>query len=388
MDLGNIQLSFLSDAFVYGTGPKHTQNTGIALFAVDDNSVAYFSDQGSTQPFCCFDVYVFDISGARTWYCAAGAYTSVGYITSILPLGKGNFLVSLSNGKTYNFGVRNQKLNNASPILLSATANGFQNTCYDSGATHSVYYDGLHNLIAVSWVQAVGQNGSEIYSSVYQVSENGELTRTVDGWTCYTCPSCVPAVPGNPIIYDQTAAGSSDPIGTAGSMSNGISAAVVNVGITGALGVSRESYIVNAGRTGASCTDSNQNFVTTAVNDTFIVEGGFPGPFSSYWLLDTNINGLAGMCFNYQNPDAGSLAIMGDNDVVFTANLLQPSGYNSCYAGGAVITNKNLFLMSSNRDGLYTAPLSGVFNGYNANRRGLALINGTRPISVTGKYKA
>ena len=365
-----------------GNPTRHVKTVGQILFACDDDSCIYFADRGGAVPFC-FDVYVIDVSGAQTWYRAAGAYNVGvgGYIKSLVPIGAGNFLVTLSNGRFYHVTVGNSKLNNSSPILIKPNS-GFTNSCYDSGGLASAYYDSTNRVIAVSWTEAVGQNGAEIYSSIYQVYPNGALSQLVDGWTTYSCSQCSPPVAGDPIIYDQTV-GPSNSYFAAAQLTNGLAVTDYNIAYT-SLVLSRQGYRVTIGKTASSCSDSNLNSVSLTSNDSLYIPVSLVPNFSAYDFVDTNINGLTGLCFQY-NGDTVVYAV-GDN-VLFAATLLPPAGH-TIYEGNVVLTRKNLFLLDGNLTGIYYAPSTAFYNGYNAQKRGLDLINGARPISITGKYKA
>jgi hypothetical protein len=384
-----VQFAYLAGP--YGGVVNYTPGHGISLYVVDDNSCAWIADygptvgpQGQTHR---FDIYVVDAGGAVTWY-TSGTLSGYNYISSVTAFGPGNLLISTNNGLIFHARVANQRLNNTSPILMRPGVTPFSNQCYDVGSTQSVYYDPVTRLLAVAWYQASGELGTNIYSTIYSVDSIGNLTKQVDGYTTYACSGCVPPVPD---AYDQTGGAATGGAHFYGVMTNGISAAI---GGSNPNWFSRLAFDVHAGLTQSGCTAGNGNYVSIRTNDVTNIFG--IGGTNSY-LIDSNIIGIAGMANTEATaPNVGTLYVGGDN-VNYILPIQAPAGsaYSDVGAGPCAITKKYIFLSSyilvgatAYLGGILIVPFTGISNGTLAAHRGVGLVNGARPISVTGKYKA
>lgn len=389
IDLGLINMDLIAGPYG-GLGANNSAGCGLIIFANADDSVTLFIDypnNGLPAPnnWYSVDCRVVDSQGAVTWYSTGNIHAGVDYILSILNLGPGNFLITTSSGHSYNFRVKNLKLNNATPILVSP-GTALSNSCAATSNLHSVYFDPVKNLLAAGFYVPAGQLGTQIYSTVYSVGKNGSLSVSVDGFTQYSCPDCAPPIPN---LYDQTN------VNNSGSNFYGIQSNGIYCGLTYGFpcAVGAISAQINPGQTQPNCDSPNGNFVTSRSNQYFQIPGTSPG---SAWLLDSVIPNLFGTGQADNNSPSGySATAFGVNVSYYvqfssavrffrTTNIAVTPNYIWATGGAPDPITQNVAYGAVYRS---TLPVQ-LDAGGAVSKQAYSVINSVRPISLTGAYKS
>lgn len=389
IDLGVINMDLIAGPYG-GLGANHTAGCGLIIFGNADDSVTLFVDYpnyGLAAPnnWYSVDCRVVDSQGAVTWYSTGNIHAGGDFVISILNLGPGNFLITTSSGHSYNFRVKNLKLNNATPILVPAGI-GLSNSCAAPSNLATVYFDPVKNLLAAGFYVPAGQLGTQIYSTVYNVGKNGSLSVLVDGFTQYSCPDCAPPIPN---LYDQTNVDNSGSTYYA-IQSNGIYSAEVD-GYPCAVGAI--SPQINLGQTQPNCNSPNGNFVTSRSNQYFQISGTSPG---SCWLLDSVILNLFGTGqHDNKSPSGYSATAFGVNVSYYvqfssavqffrTTNIAVTPNYIWATGGGPDPITQNVANGAVYRS---TLPVQ-LDAGGAVSKQAYSVVNSVRPISLTGAYKS
>lgn len=372
-----------------GQGSVTDQSKSAIFCGPDDNSCVVFADyNGATTmwpPLSVannvggFNVFVVDISGKWTYY-SSGPLNPPGhnyfFISSIAPFGGGLFLVTVTCDvtRTYWVQVGNHKLNNVSPIQLTPATNPISNSCYSAG-TPSLFYDGTQKLLAAEFIQPVGQNGDQIYSTIYKVSA-GALGIVNQGYVGYANSSLGIPDPFNLIPVQQSGLNASL------QLSNGINYGVFGFGGTG-FKLARQVLSVNPGVSTSDCVTKNGSYVTAAANDALQIFGNFGG--QNYSLGDSSVPRIVGLMTSNQT----SIYFAGDN---FAAYLKIS---NPTVTPNFALTSKYLFFCDRTMPGytpaqVYYIPIpAGLANGSAITGKLVhPLVNNVRPVSLTGRYKA
>lgn len=377
-NLGALPISAIGPAF-YGQGGVNNATPPQLFCGPDDNSCVYFAvGNGNSDPGVWgkitkgFNVFVVDVSGNFTFYSTGNVESGTTQFSSILPFGAGLFLVTTLAGNTYWVTAANQQTNNHIPILIKKSAYPLSNPCYNS--VQNVFYDASKKILIAGFYQPAGQNGTNIFSSAYSVSP-GLLTLYSQGFVANVQS-------GQPDPFNQTAPAGSG-LNASQLQSNGLTMGLKNFNSGGnPFYLTRQITSVNPGGNTSCGGPGNGATVTTSTNDAlaiFVATGG-----NNYSIGDCSIPRLVGVRQSFGT----TFYIAGDGvSFSFTLNPI-PNNVNNF-----AFTNSHFFFLardgSNNPGQIYVLSRpSLVVNGAAANKRGLGLINGVRPISVSGKYKA
>lgn len=386
INLGDVDMTLLAQNL---GGSLSTEGKNVSvIFACDENSCVYFADNGlASTDINDLNIFVIDASGAITWYQANSSGTDH-YVENITPFGNGNFLISLSNNQTFFAHVANLKLNNASPILIRQSDVPFTNSCYDENL-QGVFYDSVQKLIIAYWYESAGQYGTEVFSSVYRVGNNGILTKLNDGYTGYFCNGCDPPVANSFNQFASSLPPSCPPFNTElnsqGTLSNGLNASMFSLISCSAQSMSSfggYSPKINYGATGSDCSESNNNSV--GVRASFYYETSYA--YGTVPMVDSTIPGMCGI-----NLGGGAPVIMADGIKAYEFLPL----YNGAYLNYNGLLTKNYFFTLGKTvvggvsvPSVFIAPNPGIQRSGVAFRNAYTTVNSSRPISITGAYKS
>ncbi len=128
-------------------------------------------------------------SGDYTLYTVLGSgyYLQLSPSPGVIPLGGNHFLVTCGiygSGATTTFFVSapNVRLNNPIPMIVTAQPVPITCSCRPGNSPNSVFYDPSQNLVAGEFIAPTGQDGGQIYNSIYKL--NGyNLTKIAEGLT-------------------------------------------------------------------------------------------------------------------------------------------------------------------------------------------------------------
>lgn len=344
------------------------------IFAVDDNSFAVFRwDSGVQTPNYSWECFVIDVPTlAITHYASTGM--SGNLQSAPLVFGPGNFLLIWNDGTSYNFSVRNLKLNNASPILVPYSTGIISTPCYNQ--VTKIFYCSGQRLVAVgSYYPNGGAGFGPVFSRNYSITGAGApLPLGPGGYAGWytTAPSFDP--------WNKT--GLLLPVSNQQINTNGIDLGFVAGNPTK---IARSAYALTSGGGGGTqgCPASVFNGTATPSGDQIVDSLGTA--FNTGQLLtfvgfaDSNIPGLSGI------TDGGGVHLFGDGGVWFYIpcqfGTLDAAAITKNYIAGVIsFTGMSI--------GFFQTPASGLYNGAAVTKNKWKLSNYARPISVTGKYKA
>jgi hypothetical protein len=389
IDLGVVPVTALRLAQEYAEFGSGAEPPIMFFAGPDDNSCVWFSNVGycnnpqvGQQPGWGkgrVDIFVVDISGATTWYSTGpqgiNGANNCANVSSIIPLGGGVFVLNVANGLSYTFRVGNLKLNNAAPISIAGVASLLSNPCYPNQTPQRYFYDSVQKYLAVGWYN-LGADGGPVYSSTYNVVTSGGLEPYILGYAGHYIVASTNYDP-----WDRTGVTGGVPT------SNGMFVALANDPQTGNKGISQTSVNVYPGNA-ANCVTPNGAYVTSNLKVSQYSNLNTGGTTA---LADSNIPGVYG--FSYSGN--GLIYLFTSIGLLFSLTTSGSSGFLE----QAVLTRKNLFIMTFNANGdakygnIYGGALAGNGSqnpyGYpSLTKTKFGLSNYSRPISVTGKFKA
>jgi hypothetical protein len=367
----------------------------LKIYALDDDSCLFFVSSNGTQH--GFDAYVIDGTSLATTHYRTVYNPNQPNITKIIAFGGGFFNAVMDDGSSYSFQAANLKLNNSSPILIPQNTLPIPASMCGANLT-KLFYDATDSTLAVGYYNAL--NGS-IFAATYKALKGG-LQFIGSGFPGFWSVGVDP--------WDQTGspAGSSAQILSNGQTSSysanpfivyrqqfkiypGVpqnncylsTAFFPNVAACTATGYTVVSIDPDTGVvTGRVETPNNalvSSSLSTGFNTGVTVVGGPPA-----YPCDTNIPGLVAYMLPEPQQYYYGLHVFGDNGIWFNLPFL--------YAGAAscAVTRKHIFVCifyQGTTIGVIDAP-NYFYNAYSATKQARVLVNNSRPISVTGAFKA
>ncbi|MGH9436410.1 MAG: hypothetical protein ACRD22_00595 [Terriglobia bacterium] len=371
----------------------------LKIFALDDDSCLFFVSGNGNQ--YGFDAYVIDGASLATTHYQAVRNSAQPNISKIISFGGGFFNVLTDDGSSYSFQAANQKLNNASPIMIPANANPIPiNQCASNYS--KVFYDAVNRVTAFGYYNP--DNGS-IFAATYKAVPGGfeRIASGFPGFWAIDPPELYP-VPDQ-WDHSESAAGDTNQV-----ISNGLSIGYNNNPLT----IYRQRFLIIPGTDQAACFFTQQAFASLVALQTagytlkyiepgpppvFVGEVASPNGAGVYTALstifeaggyqpdvypsDTNIPNLAPFVMG---GAMYGLHVFGDGGLWIYLPFADGS------AATCAVTKKHIFVMifyQGTTIGVIDQPPGGFFyNGTGAAHRGIGVVNNTRPISTTGRFKA
>jgi hypothetical protein len=369
----------------------------LKIYAVDDDSCVIFV--GSQAGIFGFKAFVVDgASLARTFYQTTYNPNQPN-ITKIIPFGGGFFVVFMDDGSVYTFQAVNLKLNNPSPILIAGNPVVPATAC--QAILSKIYYDNVNQVVGFGYYNPF--NGS-IFASTWNVYRGGVdlIAEGFPGFWSLGVDS-----------WDHTAQLAASGINTI--LSNGIS---TNFAVNPSWTVYRQAFTILPGADQQGCykTVKTTNDCGTQPYPGYVLTNCTPtNPQTATWELDEpNGSGVyTGFSLQFATGltgiPAGNIVPCDCNISRFTAFVplftnygVHVFGDNGVWiylpyadggGGQSAVTKKHVFVLVDFQGttlGVIDVPAGNPWfqNGYSVNRQARTLVNNSRPISVTGAFKA